>query len=67
MKMMNEIDEMKVKTLFDELIDLDLLEDRREYAEDDLKTSYPDLNDEEVKRLYKMIQDQFQLLQRRSD
>lgn len=57
--MMNEIDEMKVKTLFDELIDLDLLEDRREYAEDDLKTSYPDLNDAEVTRLYEMIQEQF--------
>lgn len=49
----------KVETIFAELKRLDLLEDRREYAKDDLETSYPELNENEVDKLYEMIQNLF--------
>ncbi len=46
----------EVNKLFDSLKKEDLLEDRAEYDEDDLKLAYPQLNDKEAKMLFLKIQ-----------
>lgn len=44
------------KSVFKDIVDEDLLDDRREYDEDDLSSAYPELSPKDVKALYKMIQ-----------
>ena len=46
----------EVNKLFDSLKKEDLLEDRAEYDEEDLKLAYPKLNDKEAKMLFLKIQ-----------
>lgn len=50
------INKKKVDKLFNSFKKNDLLEDRSEYDEEDLKLAYPDLNKKEVKLLYLKIQ-----------
>jgi hypothetical protein len=45
------------KTLYQMFKDEDLLDDRREYDVEDLMSTYPDLSQEEAKKLEKMLQD----------
>ncbi len=46
----------EVERLFNSLKKEDLLEDRAEYDEEDLKLAYPKLNDKEAKMLFLKIQ-----------
>jgi hypothetical protein len=46
----------EVNKLFDSLKKEDLLEDRAEYDEEDLRVAYPKLNEKEAKMLYLKIQ-----------
>jgi hypothetical protein len=46
----------EVNKLFDSLKKEDLLEDRAEYDEEDLRLAYPKLNEKEAKMLYLKIQ-----------
>jgi hypothetical protein len=46
----------EVNKLFDSLKKEDLLEDRSEYDEEDLRVAYPKLNEKEAKILYLKIQ-----------
>ena len=46
----------EVNRLFDSFKKEDLLEDRAEYDEEDLKLAYPKLNDKEAKMLFLKIQ-----------
>jgi hypothetical protein len=46
----------EVNKLFDSLKKEDLLEDRAEYDEEDLRVAYPKLNEKEARMLYLKIQ-----------
>ena len=50
------LNKRKVNNLFNSFKKEGLLEDRVEYDEDDLKSTYPQLNDKEAKMLYLKIQ-----------
>lgn len=51
-----QIRKKEVDRLFNSFKKNDLLEDRAEYDQEDLKLTYPQLNEKEVKLLYLKIQ-----------
>lgn len=50
---------MNLRELMSDIVDKELLEDRREYTETDLKLAYA-LTDEEARDLYSLIQAEFE-------
>jgi hypothetical protein len=51
------IDFVKVNSTINEILDENLIDDRREYSLDDLASAYPHLNEEEIACLYNLIHD----------
>lgn len=49
-----------VYEVYQEIIDLNLLEDRREYSEEDLQLNQPQFGPTEINQLYRLIQSNFE-------